>query len=79
MEAILLPRGPTAAGHDAGPETIRWHLNHHHGIQVSRASISRYLSRAGLGETQPNRVNRSWLAWLARCSRLGLTWTAGCR
>ena len=36
-----------AAGHDAGPETIAWHLHHHHGHRVSRATISRCLTRAG--------------------------------
>ena len=30
------------AGLDAGPDTIAWHLNHHHGHRVSRATISRH-------------------------------------
>jgi transposase len=38
----------TAAGLDAGPDTIAWHLAHHHGIGVSVATISRYLTRLGL-------------------------------
>lgn len=33
----------TAAGVDAGPDTIKWHLEHHHSTVVSRATISRYL------------------------------------
>jgi hypothetical protein len=33
---------------DAGPDTIGWHLAHHHDITVSRATISRYLTKAGL-------------------------------
>src|SRR5262245_32248231 len=36
------------AGLDAGPQTIAWHLAHHHQIQVSPATISRYLTRHGL-------------------------------
>jgi transposase InsO family protein len=60
VEAILLLRHElTGGGHDAGPETIRWHLDHHHGIQVSRASISRCLSRAGLVVPQPAKRPRS--------------------
>jgi hypothetical protein len=38
-----------AAGLDAGPDTIAWHLAHHHGIRVSVATISRYLTRLGGG------------------------------
>jgi hypothetical protein len=30
-------------GLDAGPDTIAWHLAHHHQIRVSPATISRYL------------------------------------
>ena len=60
VEAILLLRHElSAGGHDAGPETIRWHLDHHHGIRVSRASISRYLRGAGLVEPQPQKRPRS--------------------
>jgi transposase len=36
------------AGLDAGPHTIAWHLEHHHQLQVSVASISRHLAAAGL-------------------------------
>jgi transposase len=43
----------TAAGLDAGPDTIVWHLAHHHGITVSVATISRYLTRLGLVTPQP--------------------------
>src|SRR5215469_4389882 len=32
-------------GLDAGPQTIAWHLAHHHGIRVSAATVSRYLAR----------------------------------
>jgi transposase InsO family protein len=58
-QIVLLRRELTAGGHDAGPETIRWHLVHHYGIQVSRASISRCVSQAGLVEPQPQKRPRS--------------------
>ena len=32
-------------GLDAGPDTICWHLEHHHRIRVSPATVSRYLAR----------------------------------
>jgi hypothetical protein len=31
----------TTTGLDAGPDTIAWHLEHHLGVTVSRATISR--------------------------------------
>jgi transposase InsO family protein len=43
----------TTAGLDAGPDTIAWHLAHHHSIRVSVATISRYLTRLGLVTPQP--------------------------
>jgi transposase len=32
-------------GLDAGPQTICWHLERHHGIRVSPATVSRTLAR----------------------------------
>src|SRR3984957_6087223 len=46
-------------GMDAGPHTIRWHLEHHHGIAVSAAAISRYLSARGLIVPEPRKRPRS--------------------
>jgi transposase len=43
----------TSAGLDAGPDTIAWQLAHHHGIRVSVATISRYLTRLGLVTAPP--------------------------
>ena len=34
-------------GLDAGPETIAWHLAHHHQVQVSGPRSAGYLTRAG--------------------------------
>ncbi len=44
----------TATGLDAGPDTIGWHLAHHHGVTVSRA-ISRYLTKHGLVVPEPKK------------------------
>ena len=43
----------TSAGLDAGPDTIAWHLAHHHHLRVSVATISRHLRRLGLVTPQP--------------------------
>jgi transposase len=45
----------TTAGLDAGPDTIAWHLAHHHSTRVSAATISRYLTRLGLVTPQPTK------------------------
>jgi len=49
----------TAAGLDAGPDTIAWHLARHHGVVVSVATISRYLTRTGLVRPQPKKKPKS--------------------
>jgi len=49
----------TAAGLDAGPDTIRWHLEHHHATTVSRATIARHLTRAGLVTPEPKKRPKS--------------------
>jgi transposase InsO family protein len=46
-------------GLDAGPDTIAWHLAHHHQIRVSPATISRYLGRAGLVTPEPSKRPKS--------------------
>src|ERR1700759_3322153 len=40
-------------GLDAGPHTICWHLEHHHRIRVSAATVSRTLARQGLVTPDP--------------------------
>jgi transposase InsO family protein len=47
-----------ASGHDAGPETIHWHL-HRAGTVVSRASIARVLTRHGRVVPQPKKKPKS--------------------
>jgi transposase InsO family protein len=49
----------TDAGLDAGPETIAWHLEHHHGHRVSRSTISRHLTAAGLVTAEPKKRPKS--------------------
>jgi transposase InsO family protein len=45
----------TTAGLDAGPDTIAWHLAHHHATTVSASTVSRYLTRAGLVTPAPKK------------------------
>ncbi|WP_204061804.1 helix-turn-helix domain-containing protein, partial [Microbispora corallina] len=46
-------------GLDAGPDTIAWHLREHHQLTVSRATLSRYLTRHGLVTPEPKKRPRS--------------------
>src|SRR3954466_53572 len=60
VEVILeLREKLTATGLDAGPDTIRWHLQHHHSTVVSRATISRYLTKHGLVVPEPKKRPKS--------------------
>jgi transposase InsO family protein len=56
---IELRKDLAGQGLDAGPDTIAWHLEHHHGIRVSAATISRYLARAGLVTPEPRKRPKS--------------------
>lgn len=47
------------AGLDAGADTIGWHLQHTHRVTLSRASINRTLTRAGLITPEPAKRPRS--------------------
>jgi transposase InsO family protein len=49
----------STAGLDAGPDTIGWHLQHHHGVRVSRATVARYLTKAGLVVAAPQKRPKS--------------------
>jgi transposase len=60
VELILEHRRElTRQGLDAGPDTIRWHLEHHHGIRVARATIHRILTRHGFIVPEPKKRPRS--------------------
>lgn len=45
----------SARGLDAGPVTIRWHLERHHGVTVSVSTIRRRLVDAGLINPEPKK------------------------
>ena len=49
----------TTGGLDAGPDTIAWHLTHHHRVVVSRSTISRHLAKAGLVVPEPKKRPKS--------------------
>jgi transposase InsO family protein len=49
----------TLAGLDAGPATIRWHLNHHHDVSIATSTIHRHLRAAGRVTEQPQKRPRS--------------------
>lgn len=46
-------------GLDHGPATIVWHLQHHHDVTVSRSTIARTLTRAGLVTAEPKKRPKS--------------------
>jgi transposase InsO family protein len=55
---VRLRRQLTAQGFDAGSDTIGWHLEHHHNIALSRATIDRTLRRQGLVRPAPSKRPR---------------------
>jgi transposase InsO family protein len=60
IEAMVeLRRTLTKQGLDAGPETIAWHLQHHHGEVVSTSTIRRHLIAAGLVTPAPRKRPKS--------------------
>ena len=65
-------------GLDAGPQTITWHLQQHHQVTVSPATVSRYLTRQGLVTPDPSkRPKSSYLRFQAEmpdeCRQSGFT------
>jgi transposase InsO family protein len=56
---ITLRKDLAGRGLDAGPDTIAWHLAHHHQVKVSAATISRYLTAAGLVTPEPRKRPKS--------------------
>jgi transposase InsO family protein len=56
---VNLRRSLTRQGLDAGPVTIAWHLQHHHQIVLSRATIYRIIKRAELIIPEPRKKPRS--------------------
>ncbi len=66
-ELILTVRDDLAVrGHDAGAETIAWHLRHHHGQVVPRSTIHRILTRHGrVSPESKKRPRSSWIRFEA--------------
>jgi transposase InsO family protein len=58
-QIVRLRKDLEGAGLDAGPHTIAWHLQHHHGVAVSAATISRYLTARGLVVPEPKKKPKS--------------------
>jgi transposase InsO family protein len=56
---VRLRKELTDAGLDAGPDTIAWHLHHHHGLRVARSTVSRHLTAAGLVVPEPRKRPKS--------------------
>jgi transposase InsO family protein len=56
---VALRKDLTEAGHDAGAETIAWHLRRQAGSSPSVATIWRILSRRGFVTPQPHKRPRS--------------------
>lgn len=56
---VALRQRLTLDGLDAGADTIAWHLQHHHQITLSRATIYRIVRRAELVVPEPRKKPRS--------------------
>ena len=56
---VELRKKLTEAGLDAGPDTIAWHLEHHHHTKTSIATVARTLTRQGLVEPNPKKRPKS--------------------
>jgi transposase InsO family protein len=60
IELVLrLRKQLTEDGHDAGADTLGWHLTHHHAITLSRATIHRILTRHGAVIPEPKKKPKS--------------------
>ena len=56
---LMLRKQLRETGHDAGADTICWHLAQHHDVQLSRATIHRILTRHGAVTPEPRKRPRS--------------------
>jgi transposase InsO family protein len=56
---IELRKELAGQGLDAGPDTIAWHLERHHQVRVSAATVARYLARHGLVVPEPRKRPKS--------------------
>ncbi len=58
---VRLRKELAGQGLDAGPQTITWHLAHHHQVTISTATVSRILTRYGLVSPEPKKRPKSSL------------------
>jgi transposase InsO family protein len=56
---VRLRKELVEAGLDAGADTIGWHLAHHHGLEVTRPTLNRILTRAGMVVPDPSKRPKS--------------------
>ncbi|CAB4934785.1 unannotated protein [freshwater metagenome] len=56
---LALRKQLVESGLDAGADTIGWHLQHHHAVTLSRATIHRILTRAGAVSPEPAKRPKS--------------------
>jgi transposase InsO family protein len=56
---VRLRKELTEQGLDAGPDTIGWHLQHHHAVALSRATVARILTAQGLVTPEPKKRPKS--------------------
>jgi transposase InsO family protein len=56
---VQLRKELTEQGLDAGPDTVRWHLQHHHAVTVSRSTVARLLAAQGLVTPEPKKRPRA--------------------
>lgn len=60
VELVLQLRNELlTAGHDAGADTLAWHLTHHHQITLSRTTVHRILTRHGAITPAPKKRPKS--------------------
>jgi|SRR5579859_1910290 len=56
---VALRKELSGQGLDAGPDTIAWHLERHHQVRVSAATVARYLAARGLVVPEPRKRPKS--------------------
>ena len=56
---VALRKQLVEQGLDAGPDTLRWHLQHHHAVVLSRTTVARILTAQGLVTPEPKKRPRS--------------------
>jgi transposase len=66
---IRLRKELAGQGLDAGPQTIAWHLERHHRVKVSPATVSRCLARQGLVTPDPSKRPKSLTSGSRRTCR----------